>query len=255
MNVFTPDKPLSANSICFTTQRYGGVSEHPFNTLNLALHVGDDAKLVEANRLALFSWLCQQVSAIPGNKGAVKSPQYITQVHSSRVLNAGALTEGLTEPCDGVFSDQKMQPLVILTADCMPIVIMSTVSSEFCAIHAGWKGLANGIVENALTKFSDERRYLRAWIGPSICQKHFEVGRELTERFDAYKAFFYPGNPSKWHMNLSGIATHILTTHGVTEVQSSDECTYCHDALFSYRQASHLNIKDCGRMATIAMRY
>lgn len=265
MRYISPEQALCANVFCFTTTRTGGFSSGAYSSFNLAQHVGDQPEKVEKNRRALSQYLqtaiVDEISSIreqtgdfPLNKTHYKPLPFLTQVHSSNVLSADEDDISST-PCDGVYSRRVKQALVILTADCLPIILVSTQSNEIAAVHAGWKGLVNGVIENALARFSAPRESISVWIGPGICQKHFEVGEELLAKFSNYNAQIVSGEGQKYHIDLAGIAETILQKQGVINIQRSNACTYCRDDLFSFRRSTHQGLSDCGRMATVVMRY
>lgn len=265
MRHISPEKALCANVFCFTTTRTGGFSTGAYSSFNLAQHVGDEPEDVEKNRRTLSQYLQaasathfgsfkKQAGDLSVNETLYKPLPFLTQVHSSNVLSADE-DDISSIPCDGVYSSQAEQALVILTADCLPIILVSTQSNEIAAVHAGWKGLVNGVIENALTRFSAPRESISVWIGPGICQKHFEVGEELLEKFSNYNAQIVSGKRQKYHIDLAGIAESILQKQGVIKIQRSNACTYCRDDLFSFRRSTHQGLSDCGRMATVVMRY
>jgi hypothetical protein len=144
----------------------------------------------------------------------------------------------------------------VLSADCLPIVLVGQFTFESAAVHAGWKGLRDGVIQNALHKFNTPANTISAWIGPSICQRHFEVGTEVAEYFSQYAPHILPSAAAhKHHIDLSAIAAQILLDCGVVSIQQSGVCTYCNDQLYSFRRATHEGLQNCGRMATVVLRY
>lgn len=292
MKVIVPQQALADNLLCFTTTINGSngdagsdLSDDPYVGLNLATHVSDCPERVSYNRALLYDCLrasylnvdstnkLQHVaqkseleSANSASSSNISLPlQFLTQVHSTKVVNYTG-RENISIEADGLFTQQLAVPLAILTADCLPIALASTVNNESALLHAGWKGLINGIIENALEKFTSPRHTISAWIGPGICQRHFEVGEAVALKFKAYKNCIYPNvedaslnqessnDEQKFHINLAKVAEQKLNSLSLVDIQQSDVCTYCRDDLYSFRQATHLGHHDCGRMATVLVR-
>lgn len=230
------------------TTRAGGVSRDDWASLNLALHVGDDPAAVQENRRRLRA-------ALPA------SPFWLEQVHGTRVMDADAWAaaqpEPTTPPCaDAAITLQPGRVLAIMTADCIPVVISDTEGRALGAAHAGWRGLAAGVLENTLAALKARlpgAATWQAWIGPCIGQPSFEVGDEVRLAFVDHAAdasvHFLPGRgPGKWQADLVGLARHRLAMAGVHHVEAAAYCTYEHAELFfSYRRSPVT-----GRMATVA---
>nr|WP_284731296.1 peptidoglycan editing factor PgeF [Glaciecola sp. XM2] len=248
--------------MCFTTTRYHGASSGAYASLNLATHVADDEAKVERNRASLLAFLEKSdfalnnsTSTIQANAytGPMKPLHFIAQNHST-VVSPYSESGNYPNPCDAVFAVEARRPLAILTADCLPIMIAHVEGFETAAIHAGYRGLTEGIIQNTIASLKANPNNLSVWIGPSICQKHFEIGEDILYMFAEHnKHVSFNDKTEKFHVNLQGIATDILTGLGVTNIQLSDQCTYCSDDLFSYRQSKHKGHKECGRMASIIM--
>jgi len=177
-------------------------------------------------------------------------PVKLKQIHSNRCIRPE--TDQEREADAAVTSDPNF-PLIIRTADCLPIVLCNTAGTEIAAIHAGWRGLCHGVIENTLDKMHSRPEQLLAWIGPGICQRCFEVGEEVRHEFLSYYAdsapAFHP-HPSlqqKWFADLPAIADQVLKKRGLSHIYHSQKCTFeQEDVFFSYRRA-----KDSGRMNTI----
>jgi polyphenol oxidase len=142
-----------------------------------------------------------------------------------------------------------MTPLVILTADCLPITLCNKQGNEVAAIHAGWRGLYNGVIENTLSELASPPSELMAWIGPAICQRCYEVGDEVyksfTEKHPKSKQAFQAFN-QKWMAHLPLIAEIILNQLGVLSIYQSDLCTFeSNNDFYSYRRE-----QQTGRIAT-----
>lgn len=215
------------------TVRRGGRSNGVYSSFNLATHVGDEKVSVDANRKTLVEYL-----QLPSE------PLWLNQTHSSRVVDAVNISKG--ENADAVYTNETNVVLVIQVADCLPILVSNSSGSEIGAIHAGWRGLASGVIANTLDLFSDKS--LTAWIGPGIGPCHYEVDKELIDRFSDYGGRIMPGNDSEhWQLDLPGIALDQLNSAGVDKVSASAECTFCNkEKYFSYRRDG-----ECGRMAAL----
>ncbi|WP_407636848.1 peptidoglycan editing factor PgeF [Advenella kashmirensis] len=226
----------------FTSTRHGGVSQAPYDSNNLGLHVKDDPQAVWENRKRLRALL-------PGD------PVWLDQVHGTSVLDADAARVGtdVAGPFDASMTMTPGRVLAILTADCLPVVFAS--DKGVAAAHAGWRGLAAGVLENTVKKLHSACGKLPdyAWIGPAISRQVFEIGPQVREAFldvDPTVAFCFmphPDNPGKWLADLSGIAAHRLAVLGIRQVEQSGLCTYRQDDLFySYRRS-----QTTGRLATV----
>lgn len=207
---------------------------------NLALHVGDEPARVQQHRMQLLNDF---------GKFGVKQLIWMNQTHSTlchrvdQQLNFSAL-EG-----DGLVTEQRGHALMMMTADCLPIVLGNAAGTEVANLHAGWRGLASGIIENTIQAMHSQPTW--AWLGAAISQPCFEVGAEVKQIFcDKYPALsssFNAGKSAeKYYADLYAIARYILEQHGIKTVLGGDQCSYQQDeAYFSYRR----NAKT-GRMAT-----
>lgn len=231
----------------FCTTRHGGVSVPPYDALNLGLHVDDDIQAVLENRRRLSD-------PLPA------APVWVQQVHGTTVLEAdGGSPLGQDAQADALLTAQPGQVLAIMTADCLPVVIGDTEGRVVAVAHAGWRGLAAGILENTFERLRSRLPQAdvvwRAWIGPAIGRAHFEVGTAVWQAFvpqDAETArYFHSKGPAdKWWADLPGLAEHRLLRMGVTQVWQSQWCTYARPDLFF----SHRRQQPCGRMATLLWR-
>lgn len=242
----------------FCTTRLGGYSVPPFDTLNFAAHVGDDAASVQACREAL----ADQIGVMP---------VWLDQVHGTTVhdADASAFAPGgapsahasLVAPvADAAITSCEGRALAILTADCLPVVVADEAGRAVAVAHAGWRGLAAGVLDNtvlALRARLPAQAVLRAWIGPAIGQSAFEVGPDVYAAFcDSQPecAVYFaqrPGTESvggKWLADLAGLARHRLAALGVRYIEQSSWCTYRHPELFYSYRFKH----PTGRMATLA---
>lgn len=225
------------------TSREGGVSAGPWASLNLALHVGDDPQAVLENRRRL-------AAALPAE------PFWLKQVHGTTVADADAAPAGPPPRADGAVTAQRGRVLAIMTADCIPVVIADTQGRVLGVAHAGWRGLAAGVLEATLaalrSRLPGEDAW-RAWIGPCIGQPRFEVGDDVriafVDTFPETSRYFAPGVAAgKWQADLAGLACHRLATLGVYGAGTAGLCTYENEGMFhSYRRCA-----TSGRMATLA---
>ncbi|MCW8410365.1 peptidoglycan editing factor PgeF [Legionella sp. PATHC035] len=228
--------PAPKNITALSTTRLYGYSQAPYDSNNMGLNVGDNEQHVLQNRQQLVELL-----HLPGE------PQWLHQTHSTLCVIA---EEDANRNADASVTRSMNHPLAILTADCLPIMLCNVQGTEIAAIHAGWKGLAYGIIENTLDKMNSLTSDVLAWIGPSICQKCYEVGEEVYQTFtDTYplsRQAFKPVN-GKWLANLPLIAEIILTSRGIKAVYQSELCTFeLKNELYSYRRTSQT-----GRIATL----
>ena len=239
-----PAGALPAGVRAVQTTRAGGASAPPYASMNLGLHVGDDPERVRANRRAL-------AAALPAG------PRWLRQVHGVRIVDADAPI-GADAPveADGATVARPGRPVAVLTADCLPVVLADAAGSRVTVVHAGWRGLAAGIVRAAVAGFG-EGEALMAWLGPAIGPDAFEVGAEVREAFvradPAHEGAFRPGAARGKHLaDLYALArTEALgaARGGRVAVSGGDRCTFAEaDAFFSHRRDGPRT----GRMATLA---
>lgn len=233
-----PQWPAPSHIKAYTTLRSGGFSESPFDQFNLAEHVGDHTTHVQANRELLKKQL-----KLPND------PIWIQQVHGTQVVQA--LPENKEQEADAVFSHEANQVCAILTADCLPILICNQKGTQVAAIHAGWRGLVNGVIESTLTAMQAKNENLLVWLGPAISPANFEVGNEVREQFidkhaEAIHAFI-PSPNQRWLADLYALARLRLLKQGVTAIYGGGFCTYADSKRFySYRRDGKT-----GRMASL----
>ena len=233
----------------FCTTRSGGVGQAPYDTLNLGSGAGDEPEVVLANRAILRQ-------NVPGE------PFWLKQVHGVQVADADdqSLSEGAGSPpeVDAAVTSVPGRVLAILTADCLPVVIADQQGTVLGAAHAGWRGLAGGVLESCLSAMRQKvptASGWRAWIGPGIGPQVFQVGEDVRQAFEGKGAdcagMFQPdpAAPGKWLADLPGLARWRLRELGVLEVEACGLCTVTDPAnrFFSYRRD-----RQTGRMATIA---
>ncbi len=242
---FVPDWLAPATVRAWQTVRIGGVSRSPYDSLNMALHVGDDPAAVQQNRTRLFEAL-----KLPS------MPHFLDQQHTARVAKFSHPAKMGETPllADAAWTDVPGVVLAVMTADCLPILLADEQGGCVAAIHAGWRGLENGVIDNTLAALPVRAQALTAWIGPGISHDHFEVGSEVREAMlDGRRALpvHFDAKGEKWLMDLPAIATWQLNRLGVGRVASSGLCTWSDPARFySYRRDGRT-----GRMATLIWLY
>jgi YfiH family protein len=223
------------HAVCST--RLGGCSIGPFAGLNLGSHVGDDPAKVAHNRQQF-----QQAAAMPN------APVWLNQVHG---VTVATLTRNSQSSiiADAAISREPDIVATVMTADCLPLLLCDTVGTQVAAVHAGWRGLCDGIIEATLRTFSPGAAVM-AYLGPAISQAAFEVGAEVRAAFiqqDPLAArAFIPGKAGKYQADLYQLARQRLAACGVSQVYGGNDCTYQHSELFfSYRRDGQT-----GRMAS-----
>lgn len=235
--------PAPSNIIAFTTTRADGYSSPPFDANNLAYHVGDDKNCVYKNRLQLAQYL-------PKNAAI----HWLEQTHSTDCI---IVDNTENRNADAMITRNPNHFLAILTADCLPIILTHKDGLEIANIHAGWKGLVGGIIQNTLSKLSFPPEEYYAYLGPCICEKCYEVGHEIPEQlincqpdFSSITHWYTKKTDTlenKYLLNLRSIARTILEKHKIQNVTTSTLCTFEEEQrLFSYRRENKT-----GRIATI----
>ena len=222
-----PKWPAPSCIKAFTTLRLGGVSQKPFDSFNLAKHVGDTAAHVKANREHLQKKLC-----LPNE------PIWLQQTHSTIALSA--TPNHREHEGDASFTHDMNQVCVVLTADCLPILLCNNEGTQVAAIHAGWRGLLNGIIESTLEAMGSPQNIL-VWLGPAIGPTHFEVGEEVREQFiakdnEAAHAFI-PSPNGRWLANIYKLARLRFKKKNINEIYGGNYCTYSDPlSFYSYRR-------------------
>lgn len=235
-----PDWPAPTAVRAACTTRQGGCSEGAYAAFNLGGHVGDDPVAVATNRRQLQTSL-----ALPAE------PIWLNQVHGSEVAQGSALVPGAT--ADAAVTRRPGQVLAVLTADCLPVIFCTRESDRIGVAHAGWRGLAAGVLERTVAALGGAG--VMAWLGPAIGLAHFEVGEEVRAAFLAADAeaaaAFIPGRESgKWMADLYELARQRLAAAGVEQVFGGGRDTFADSAhFFSYRRDGQT-----GRMATLIWR-
>ena len=234
-----PDWPAPAGVSAMTTTRAGGVSEHPWNSLNLGQHVGDNPEHVDENRHRL-----SRATRLSSHQLG-----WLEQVHGTQVVHLPVVNAPSADAC---VSRRKGEACVIMTADCLPVLFCDEQGSRVGAAHAGWRGLCNGVLEQTVAALG-EPGSLMAWLGPAIGPDHFEVGPEVREAFLAKsllaaQAFTPTGaRPGHFMADIYELARQRLAEAGVTRVFGGKFCTVSDPQRFySFRRDGQT-----GRMASV----
>ena len=231
-----PDWPAPARVRALISTRAGGVSRGAYAGLNLGMNSGDAVKDVAHNRASLRQRLPAE-------------PLWLRQVHGTTVVEAGAF-EG--EPdADAALARAPGRVCAVLTADCLPLLLCDEAGTTVAAVHAGWRGLCAGVIEQTLRAMNRPPQTLLAYLGPAIGPAAFEVGAEVRAAFIAAdaqaEAAFAPGKPGKFYADLYALARQRLARAGVTRNYGGGYCTYNErERFYSYRRDGAT-----GRMASL----
>ncbi len=244
LQLIHPNWPAPAKVKALQTTRLGGVSQTPYVSLNLGAHVGDDALAVRDNRQLLRTYLPSE-------------PVWLNQVHGIEVIDAAKNT-GL-QNADASFTTQANVVCVTMTADCLPVLLCDRAGTVVSAVHAGWRGLCDGVIEAAIRKMAVPPDDILAWLGPAIGPNAFEVGDDVRQQFiaqnpqaeQAFKPHPKQSPNDKWLCDMYLIAKQRLVKLGITQIYggdiNEDYCTYTDDMrFFSFRRD---NVT--GRMASM----
>jgi polyphenol oxidase len=233
-----PEWPAPAGVRALSTFRSGGVSTAPYASLNLGGHVGDLPEAVAENRRRL-----RAAAGLPAE------PVWLTQVHGSNVVDLDAA--GPVGPADAAFTRGRARVCAILTADCLPLVLAAETGDLVSALHAGWRGLAGGVIEATVKALPVAPEKLMAWLGPAIGPRHFEVGAEVREALLAGDpgagAAFAANARGRFMADLGALARGRLAALGIGRIYGGGQCTYADaDRYFSHRRDGMT-----GRQATL----
>ncbi len=233
-----PDWPAPSTVRAVSTTRRGGVSRPPYDGFNLAEHVGDDPLHVAENRRRLVATM-----------GLSSEPAWLNQVHGTVVVAAETVV--VPPPADAVWTREPGRFCVVMTADCLPVLLCDHAGTVVAAVHAGWRGLAGGVIAAAVAQLPVSPPALMAWLGPAIGPEAFEVGDEVRAAFLAmdadYGDCFRPSPAGRWSADIYALARRQLRGLGVTAVYGGGFCTFNEpERFFSYRRDHQT-----GRMATL----
>lgn len=202
-------------------------------------------KFVKACTTTLDAKIPENLQKIKQQLNFAHEPAWLKQTHSNLCIDIDQIQ---CRDADASYTQTFYKPLAIVTADCLPILICHQQKPEIAAIHAGWRGLFGGIIEETLKKCKDDPLNYIAWFGPAICQKCYAVS-------DDYKNNFldkYPGTEAcfvyyqQWHFSLTAMAQHILQAQGVRQIFHSHQCTFENQNYYSYRRSQGTD----GRIST-----
>ena len=236
--VIRPDWSMPANVRALLTTRLGGCSLPPYDSFTLGEHVGDEPEAVARNRAMLREMLPAE-------------PLWLSQVHGCAVADADVPVAGVPV-ADAAVAREPGRVCVVMTADCLPVLFCDDDGSVVAAAHAGWRGLAGGVLEAAIAKMAVPPARLRAWLGPAIGPGSFEVGDEVREVFvsmnpEAAQAFVQAQTPGKWLADLFMLARQRLLAAGVERIEGGGVCTVGNpERFYSYRRD-----RQTGRFATL----
>ena len=225
-DLILPDWPAPPNVRALQTTRAGGISKPPYHSLNLGMHVGDNALDVAANRQRL-------------NRYVPTEPVWLNQVHGISVVDAS--TANCVPDADAAFARSHHTVCAVMTADCLPVLMCDRQGTVVAAIHAGWRSLLDGVIEATVAHMQKPGSELLAWLGPAIGPDAFEVGEEVRAAFIARDAkaaqAFQPAAAGKWLGDIFALGRQRLGNVGVTAVYGGGLCSY-HDAgrFFSFRR-------------------
>ncbi len=235
-----PRWPAPGNVRAVSTTRIGGVSSGPWRSLNLGLECGDTENDVLANRRRLREVLPSE-------------PLWLRQVHGHRVVDDVRTLAALPE-ADAAVSSTTGQVLAVLTADCLPVLLCDMTGREAAIAHAGWRGLAGGVIENTVAAMAQPPEALMAWLGPCIGGDVYEVGDDVREAFASpgskarcsLDVAFKPSR-GRWKLSLEAAARAVLRDLGVHSIHGGGFCTLeDHERFFSFRRDGVT-----GRMASL----
>jgi YfiH family protein len=236
----TPDWPVPATVRALSTLRVGGVSQAPYESLNLGDHVEDAAAAVADNRRAL-----RAAAGLPAE------PAWLSQVHGIRVKDLDGVGSDTAGPADAAVTRQAGRVCAVLTADCLPVLLTAKSGDRVAAAHAGWRGLAGGVLEAAVNSLGVSPDSVLAWLGPAIGPRYFEVGAEVREALlagdPAAEVAFEANARGRFLADLFALARSRLRRLGVAAVYGGGACTYADPGKFF----SHRRDGKTGRQATL----
>ncbi len=255
-------------------QRTGFEGQSNYGELNLGLHVNDNALQVLDNRMSLLAAINEQLidkSAQNEQHAAINRLHWVSQVHGKHIHDVDATKLNMAPlSADAMVSQQSGRGLAIMTADCVPIVLYQPTSGKIAAIHAGWQGLACGVIQETVNRFTDSGP-IKAWIGVCISQENYEVNVDVRDKLLAgcitnqtlsqkhidnfvslFSISFYD---DKIKLDLPKLAAMQLEAAGATVVNDLPvDCSYADTHYYSYRRQTHMQQPATGRMALVIVR-
>ena len=237
-SLIMPDWPAPVQVRAVSTTRWGGVSPPPYESLNLAGHVGDDPAHVAENRQRLATALHR-----------VHEPAWLEQVHGTTVVAAETVAAPVI--ADAAWTRALNRACVVMTADCLPVLLCDRVGTVVAAVHAGWRGLAAGVIGATVARLGTPPMELLAWLGPAIGPDVFEVGEEVRAAFlglnTGNAVCFRPSPAGRWLADLYELARRQLRGLGISGIYGGEFCTFsAPERFFSYRREPRT-----GRMASL----
>ena len=234
-----PQWPAPPNVQAFITTRNGGVSSGPYATFNIGLHTGDEIAAVHANRAMLRRLLPAE-------------PKWLAQKHGTTVVDADDI--GDVPDADAAVARRPGTVCAIMVADCVPVLFANRAGTLVAAAHAGWRGLAGGVLQNTIRRMDVTPHDILAYLGPGIGPTAFEVGNDVRDAFisqdEAAGEAFVAIGANKWLADLFGLARKVLASAGVIAVYGGEHCTVAQPARFySYRRD-----RITGRMVALIWR-
>lgn len=227
MNYILPNWPAPPQIKAYTTVRNGWGKRALHHDLHGGNFIPNHPEYIEESRRL------EELLNLPNQ------PIWITQTHSTHVVEA--CSKNQAQLADASFTNKTKQICIVMTADCLPILICHRQASHVAAIHAGWRGLANGIIEATLDALNCPPEELLVWFGPAIGPEKFEVGKDVYDAFiskhEESSSAFKPQTEGKWLANLYELATIRLRLRGICNTYGGQFCTYSQpDLFFSYRR-------------------
>lgn len=228
--LIVPQWPAPARVRAYSTTRIGGVSQAPWDSLNVGAHCGDNLEHVTANRQRVYA-----------EAGFPSNPVWLEQVHGDVVLRLEG-QEFASKRADASWTEKANTVCAVMTADCLPVLFCNQDGTEVAAAHAGWRGLCAGVLEQTVASFRDKPENIMAWLGPAIGPGAFEVGAEVREAFMAVdpladKTFQALPQQGKYLADIYQLARQRLARCGVRNISGGDRCTFSEsDDFFSYRR-------------------
>lgn len=243
LSFIAPDWPAPENIKALVTTRQGGTSLSPFDSFNLGLHVGDIPEHVMRNRQQLQQRLA-----------TTHAPQWLQQIHGCSVIESKA--DGSVPEADACFTSAVGLPCSVMTADCLPVLFCTAAGDRVAAAHAGWRGLADGVLEATVSKLQVPAHELLVWLGPAIGPQQFEVGDDVRDAFLSFSAecdgafVAHSNKPNHWFADLYMLARIRLQAKSIGQIYGGDFCTFSDQKrFFSYRRDGVT-----GRMASLIWR-
>ncbi len=229
-----PEWPVPNRVRALVTTRAGGISEPPYESFNLAFHVGDTAERVLRNRRRLL------------NLAGIDQVQWLDQEHGRRVVAASPDTAaGGPITADASWTMARDLGLAVLVADCVPLLLAHEDASVVAVVHCGWRGTVGGVIEATLDALPAPPRRLIAWLGPGVCGDCYEVGDEVRDALVGDERHVLDeqnrrwGERRKWLMDLPALIAAHLRRSGVRRIVASSLCTICDKRFYSHRRDGH----------------